>query len=97
MFDIMFISTIFAAMYISWYAYTSPSGVSLKIHTLAITSAAWLLLFFAYYMVAEASQRPGYHTALVYAYYGVLASTYATLYYRGCIEERNKLRDNKSR
>ena len=95
-FDTFFISTIFAAMYTVWYAYTSPSGVSRKVHVLAIASATWLTAFFAYYMAAEAPQRPGYHTALVYAYYGVLASTYATLYYRGCIEEHNKLRD-KSR
>ena len=95
-FDIALILTIMCTMYIAWYGYVSPSGVSLKIHTLAIASATWLTAFFAYYMAAEAPQRPGYHTALVYAYYGVLASTYVTLYYRGCAEEHNKMRD-KSR
>ena len=95
-FDTFFISTIFAAMYTVWYAYTSPSGVSRKVHALAIASAVWLLLFFAYYMTAEAPLRPQYHTVLILMWYCAVALTYATLYYRGCAEEHNKMR-GKSR
>ena len=95
-FDTFFISTIFAAMYTVWYAYTSPSGVGRKVHTLAAASAAWLLLFFTYYMVEESPHRPTYHTVLILVWYCAVALTYAALYYRGCAEEHNKLRD-KSR
>ena len=95
-FDTFFISTIFAAMYTVWYAYTSPSGVSRKVHVLAIASATWLTAFFAYYMAAEAPLRPQYHTVLILMWYCAVALIYATLYYRGCAEEHNKMRD-KSR
>lgn len=95
-FDNIFLVAILATMYIAWYAYASPSGVSLKAHTLAIASAAWLLLFFAYYMVEESPHRPTYHTVLILVWYCAVALTYAALYYRGCAEEHNKLRD-KSR
>ena len=95
-FDTFFISTIFAAMYTVWYAYTSPSGVGRKVHTLAAASAAWLLLFFTYYMVEESPHRPIYHTVLILMWYCAVDLTYAALYYRGCAEEHNKLRD-KSR
>lgn len=95
-FDIALILTIMCTMYIAWYGYVSPSGVSLKIHTLAIASATWLTAFFAYYMAAEAPLRPQYHTVLILMWYCAVALTYATLYYRGCAEEHNKMRD-KSR
>ena len=95
-FDIALILTIMCTMYIAWYGYVSPSGVSLKIHTLAIASATWLLLFFTYYMVEESSHRPTHHTAVIYIYCCVMALTYTILYHKGCIEEHKKLRD-KSR
>ncbi len=95
-FDNIFLVAILATMYIAWYAYASPSGVSLKAHTLAIASAAWLLLFFAYYMVEESPHRPTHHTAVIYIYCCVMALTYTILYHKGCIEEHKKLRD-KSR
>ena len=85
-----------ATMYISWYSYKAPSGVSRWLHVIAAASAAWLLLFFTYYMVEESPHRPTYHTVLILVWYCAVALTYAALYYRGCAEEHNKLRD-KSR
>ena len=49
-------------MYVAWYGYNAPLGVSRKVHVLAIASATWLTAFFAYYMAAEAPLRPQYHT-----------------------------------
>lgn len=96
-FDIFFISTIFTTMYVTWYAYTSPSGVSRKMHALAIASAVWLLLFFAYFMVGESPIRPQYHMRLVCAWYCVLAVAYVTFYYKGYIKERKRLQGTNSR
>ena len=96
MFDIFFILTILATMYVTWYGYNAPSGASRELHAIAAISAVWLTGFFVYYMVAESTIRPAYHTVAICLYYCMAALTYATLYYRGCIEERNKLRD-KSR
>lgn len=96
MFDIFFILTISTSMYVAWYGYNAPLGVSRKVHVLAIASATWLTAFFAYYMAAEAPLRPQYHTVLILMWYCAVALTYATLYYRGCAEEHNKMRD-KSR
>ncbi|QWQ31964.1 hypothetical protein KOY48_03575 [Candidatus Minimicrobia naudis] len=79
-FDTFFIITIMAAMYIAWYGYTSPSGVGREVHTLAIASAAWLLLFFAYYMVEESPHRPQHHKELKYIWYCALSLAYATLH-----------------
>ena len=97
MFDIFFIFTIMATMYISWYSYKAPSGVSRGLHTIAAASAACMAAFFAYFMVGESPVRPQYQTELIYIWYFVLSIAYATFYYRGCNEARNKLRDNKSR
>ena len=96
MFGVFFMLTILATMYVAWYGYVSPSGVSLKIHTLAIASATWLTAFFAYYMAAEAPLRPQYHTVLILMWYCTTALTYIVLYERGRSEVRNELRD-KSR
>lgn len=97
MFDVFFILTILATMYVAWYAYRAPSGVSRELHAIAAISAVGLTGFFAYYMVAESTIRPAYHTVAIYLYYCVAALTYATLYERGRSEVRNELRDNKSR
>jgi len=94
MFDIFFALTILVTMYISWYSGKAPSGVSVQWHALAVTAATYLVAFFVYFMVAEAPLRPQYHKTLILIWYCAVALTYATLYYRGCIEERNKLRDN---
>ena len=96
MFDVFFILTISTSMYVAWYAYTSPSGVSRKVHTLAIASAVWLLLFFAYFMVGESPVRPQYQKELMYIWYFVLSIAYATFYYRGCIKERERLQGGAS-
>ena len=96
MFDIFFIFTIMATMYISWYSYKAPSGVSRWLHAIAAASAACMTLFFAYFMVGESPVRPQYHMILVCIWYLILAIAYATFYYKGCIKERNKLR-GKSR
>lgn len=96
-FDIALILTIMCTMCIAWYGYVSPSGVSLKIHTLAIASATWLTAFFAYYMAAEAPLRPQYHTVLILLWYCTTTLTYIVLYEKGRSEVRNELRDNKSR
>lgn len=95
-FDIALILTIMCTMCIAWYGYVSPSGVSLKIHTLAIASATWLTAFFAYYMAAEAPLRPQYHTVLILLWYCTTTLTYIVLYEKGRSEVRNELRD-KSR
>lgn len=84
-------------MYVAWYGYNAPLGVSRKVHALAVTSAVWLLLFFTYYMVEESPHRPTYHTVLILMWYCAVALTYATLYEKGNGEVRNELRDNKSR
>ena len=84
-------------MYISWYSYKAPSGVSRGLHALAIASAVWLLLFFAYFMVGESPVRPQYHMILVCVWYFILAIAYATFYYKGCIKERERLQGRKSR
>ena len=97
MFEIFFIFTIMATMYISWYSYKAPSGVSRELHAIAAASAACMTFFFAYFMVGESPVRPQYHMILVCIWYFILAIAYATFYYRGCNEVRNKLRDNKSR
>ena len=97
MFDIFFIFTIMTTMYISWYSYKAPSGVSRGLHALAIASAVWLLLFFAYFMVGESPVRPQYQKELMYIWYFVLSIAYATFYYRGCIKERERLQGRKSR
>ena len=97
MFDVFFILTISTSMYVAWYGYNAPLGVSRKVHVLAIASATWLTAFFAYYMAAEAPLRPQYHTVLILMWYCAVALTYATLYERGRSEVRNELRDNKSR
>ena len=97
MFDIFFIFTITTTMYISWYSYEAPSGVSRGLHALAIASAVWLLLFFAYFMVGESPVRPQYHMILVCVWYFILAIAYATFYYKGCIKERERLQGRKSR
>lgn len=97
MFDIFFIFTITTTMYISWYSYKAPSGVSRGLHALAIASAVWLLLFFAYFMVGESPVRPQYHMILVCVWYFILAIAYATFYYKGCIKERERLQGRKSR
>ena len=96
-FDIALILTIMCTMYIAWYGYVSPSGVSLKIHTLAIASATWLTAFFAYYMAAEAPLRPQHQTVLILMWYCTTTLTYIVLYEKGRSEVRNELRDNKSR
>ena len=97
MFDIFFIFTIMATMYISWYAGKVPSGVSVQWHALAVTAATYLVAFFVYFMVVEAPLRPQYHTALILIWYCAVALTYATLYERGRNEARNELRGNNSR
>lgn len=97
MFDIFFIFTIFTAMYAVWYAGKAPFGVSRIWHTTAIASAAWLLFFFAYFMVAEAPLRPQYHMILVSLFYCTLAITYAAVNHSGRIAERNRLMRDKSR
>ena len=96
-FDIFFIFTIMATMYISWYSYKAPSGVSHIWHTLAAALAACMAIFFAYFMVGESPVRPQYHMRLVCAWYCVLAIAYVTFYYKGCIKERKRLQGRKSR
>ena len=97
MFDTFFILTISTSMYVAWYGYVSPSGVSLKIHTLAIAAGVWMTVFFIYFMVAESPHRPMHHTVLVALFYCTTAATYTTLQEKGKTEVRNELRDNKSR
>ena len=97
MFDIFFILTILATMYVAWYAYRAPSGVSHIWHTLAAAAGVWMTVFFIYFMVAESPHRPMYHTVLVALFYCTTAATYTTLQERGKTEVRNELRDNKSR
>lgn len=96
-FDIFFILTISTSMYVAWYAYRAPSGVSHIWHTLAAAAGGWMTVFFIYFMVAESPHRPMYHTALVALFYCTMAATYTTLQERGKTEVRMKLRDNKSR
>lgn len=97
MFDIFFIFTIMATMYISWYSYKAPSGVSRWLHAIAAASAACMTFFFAYFMVGESPVRPQYHMVLVCVWYFILAIAYATFYYKGCIKERERLQGRKSR
>ena len=97
MFDVFFILTILATMYVTWYGYNAPSGASRELHAIAAISAVWLTGFFVYYMVAESTIRPAYHTVAICLYYCMVALTYATLYEKGRSEVRNELRDNKSR
>jgi TRAP-type uncharacterized transport system fused permease subunit len=96
-FDIFFILTISTSMYVAWYAYRAPSGVSHIWHTLAAAAGVWMAAFFAYFMVGESPVRPQYHMRLVCAWYCVLAVAYVTFYYKGCIKERKRLQGTKSR
>ena len=75
-------------MYVVWYAYRAPSGVSHIRHTLAAAAGVWMTVFFIYFMVAESPHRPMYHTVLVALFYCTTAATYTTLQERGKTEVR---------
>ena len=84
-------------MYISWYAYRSPSGVSWGANAIAAIAAAWMIVFFVYFMIEESPRRPEWHTAAVFIYYCTIVLTYVALYERGYSEIKKQLIGDKSR